>query len=297
MSLLKIEDLEFSYGNGLILQNLNLEIDKGEFVAIIGPNGVGKSTLLRLVDGILKPTQGSISLDGKNINQLHRKTIAKKIAYVPQSEVRVFPTTVFDTVLMGRKPHIDWMETKKDKKIVSQVLSELGLGSLALRDVNKLSGGQRQKVFIARALAQEPEMLLLDEPTANLDLKHQIEVLNLLKNQIDNGISVVIAIHDLNLALKYCDRIIVLFNKGIYVDGNKQIIDEEIIEKVYGVKVLMIEKGDRIFIIPEEPLDSHAHEPLEENVKIGIENRPKEGFKAQFLSRKIKKQIKLKESQ
>ncbi|TXT57237.1 MAG: ABC transporter related protein [Promethearchaeota archaeon] len=297
MSLLKIEDLEFSYGNGLILQNLNLEIDKGEFVAIIGPNGVGKSTLLRLFDGILKPTQGSISLDGRNINQLHRKAIAKKIAYVPQSEVRVFPTTVYDTVLMGRKPHIDWMETKKDKKIVSQVLSELGLGSLALRDVNKLSGGQRQKVFIARALAQEPEMLLLDEPTANLDLKHQIEVLNLLKNQIDNGISVVIAIHDLNLALKYCDRIIVLFDKGIYVDGNKQIIDEEIIEKVYGVKVLMIEKGDRVFIIPEEPLDSHAHEPLEENVKIGIENRPKEGFKTQFLSRKIKKQIKLKESQ
>jgi iron complex transport system ATP-binding protein len=296
MTLLKIEDLEFSYGNGLILENLNLEIDKGEFVAVIGPNGVGKSTLLRLVDGILKPNKGAVYIDNKNINKLHRKDIAKKIAYVPQSELRVFPTTVFDTVLMGRKPHIDWMETKKDKRIVSKVLLELGLGSLALRDVNKLSGGQRQKVFIARALAQEPEVLLLDEPTANLDLKHQIEVLDLLKNQIYNGISVVIAIHDLNLALKYCNRIIVLFDKKVYVDGTKSIITEDVIEKVYGVKVLMIKKGDRIFIIPEEPLDSSIDKSLKD-IDIGvIGSKDTKGFKSQYVTKEIREKIEVKET-
>ena len=250
--ILEVQGLNFAYNSNPILKDITFNVNKGEFLGIVGPNGSGKSTLLRNLDGILKPQAGEILIEKKNQKDMHRREIAKKIGYVAQKEGAIFPTTVFETVLMGRKPHITWTETKEDKKIVAETLERLELGNFALRDINQLSGGERQKVYIARALVQQPKILLLDEPTANLDLKHQIEVLDLLYETKRNGVAIIIAIHDINLALKYCDKILIL-NKGvIFASGGKEILSKENIEIVYGVKVSIIQRGDRIFIMPEE---------------------------------------------
>ncbi|MFW9987550.1 MAG: ABC transporter ATP-binding protein [Candidatus Odinarchaeota archaeon] len=253
--ILKVQGLNFAYNSIPILKDITFKIKKGEFLGIVGPNGSGKSTLLRNLDGILKPQEGKILIENINQKDMHRREIAKKIGYVPQKEGNIFPTTVFETVLLGRKPHITWIENKEDKKIVANTLERLELGNFALRDINQLSGGERQKVYIARALVQQPKILLLDEPTANLDLKHQIEVLDLLLEAKKKGVTIIIAIHDLNLALKYCDKIIILNKGDIFASGGKEILSKENIETVYGIKVSIIQRGERIFIIPEETFD------------------------------------------
>lgn len=257
--ILEVNELNFSYYGVPILKNIDFKLNKGEFLGIVGPNGSGKSTLLRNIDGILKPQQGSIFIDNQNQEDLNRKEIAKVIGYVPQREANIFPTTVFETVLMGRKPHIKWTETEQDTRIVAQTLECLNLGEFSLRDVNQLSGGERQKVYVARALVQEPKILLLDEPTANLDLKHQIEVLDLLLNtQKREDTTIIIAIHDLNLALKYCDRLIILKEGKIFASGGREILTKENIEAVYDVKVRIIEQEGKKFIMPFGALNKGA---------------------------------------
>ena len=254
--ILKVDRLNFSYNSVPILKNITFEVNHGEFLGIVGPNGSGKTTLLRNIDGILKPNEGSILIDNLNQKELSRKEIARLIGYVSQREANIFPTTVFETVLMGRKPHITWTETKEDKKIVAQTLERLNLGDFALRDMNQLSGGERQKVYIARALVQQPKILLLDEPTANLDLRHQIEVLDLLLNtKNEKGVTVIIAIHDLNLALKYCNKLIILDKGTIFNTGGKEILNKDTIQKVYGVKIKIIEQEGQKFIVPFENLE------------------------------------------
>ncbi len=253
--ILNVQGLNFAYNSVPILKNLSFQVNKGEFLGVVGPNGSGKSTLLKNLDRILKPQAGVIFIDNNDQKEMHRREIAKKIGYVPQREGNIFPTTVFETVLMGRKPHINWTESKEDKKIVAETLERLKLGKFALRDISQLSGGERQKVYIARALVQKPKILLLDEPTANLDLKHQIEVLNLLLETKRGGITIIVAIHDLNLALKYCDKIIILNEGKIFAKGGKEILSKENIEIVYGIKVSMIQRGNRIFIMPEESIE------------------------------------------
>ena len=254
--ILKVDRLNFSYNSVPILKNITFEVNHGEFLGIVGPNGSGKTTLLRNIDGILKPNEGSILIDNLNQKELTRKEIARLIGYVSQREANIFPTTVFETVLMGRKPHITWTETKEDKKIVAQTLERLNLGDFALRDMNQLSGGERQKVYIARALVQQPKILLLDEPTANLDLRHQIEVLDLLLNtKNEKGVTVIIAIHDLNLALKYCNKLIILDKGTIFNTGGKEILNKDTIQKVYGVKIKIIEQEGQKFIVPFENLE------------------------------------------
>ena len=250
---LNINNIKFSYNSTPILDDVTFKLGCGEVLAIVGPNGSGKSTLLKCIDQILKPQCGVIMIDDKSIKDYKREDIAKKMAYVPQSNGGSFPATVFDTILLGRKPHIRWAPTSKDLKVVSKVINALKLENLVLRDINELSGGQRQKVIIGRALAQEPSILLLDEPTANLDLKHQLEVLKLVREQADNGVSAIIAIHDLNLALRYGDKVIML-NKGkVFAAGGLDVLTPENIESVYDVKVRVITDSDRILVIPEEP--------------------------------------------
>lgn len=256
--MLRIENLNFSYNGRLVLNNISLNTEPGDFLGIVGPNGSGKSTLLRNIDGILKPKNGEIYIDEKNQESLNRREIAKLIGYVPQKEGNIFPITVFETVLLGRKPHINWKETKKDKQIVAETLEKLHLGDFALRDINQLSGGERQKVYIARALVQRPKMLLLDEPTANLDLKHQIEVLDLLLETKKKGVTIIIAIHDLNLALRYCDRFIILSNGKVFASGKQEIINKKNIEMVYGVKVDVLNKDGQKIIIPFESLGNNS---------------------------------------
>lgn len=264
--IIQVENLNFTYNKTPVLNDISFNLKEGEFLGIVGPNGSGKTTLLRNLDGILKPKSGAIFIDSRNQEQMSRLDIAKVIGYVSQKEVNIFPTTVFETVLMGRKPHIKWMETKNDKAIVARMLDKLNLGDYSLRDINQLSGGERQKVYIARALVQDPKILLLDEPTANLDLKHQLEVLDLLLETKKKGVGIIIAIHDLNLALRYCDKFIILHYGKIFASGGQEVINKENIEAVYGVKVEVLKKEGAKYIIPFEPL-------TEKNNKTALENK------------------------
>ena len=267
--ILDVQGVCFSYNSIPILKDISFKIDKAEIIGIVGPNGSGKSTLLKNLDGILKPRDGIINIENQDQKEMRRREIAKKIAYVPQREENLFPTTVFETVLMGRKPHITWMESKNDKMIVAETLDRLGMGDYTLRDINQLSGGERQKVYIARAIVQKPRILLLDEPTANLDLKHQIEVLDLLLETKKEGVMIIIAIHDLNLALKYCDKLIILDKGKIFACGGKETLSRENVEAVYGVKVSILRNNGRFYIIPEESLmsDVECSKVLKKNKK------------------------------
>ena len=249
---IEIKNLSFGYNGGLVLKNISHQFNSGNLISIVGPNGSGKSTLIKCLDGLLKYKIGEIKLGGLELSSMSPEKIAKIIAYVPQSESNTFPSTVFDTILIGRKPHISWAPAKHDLEIVSEVMQLLDLSKISLKPINKLSGGQRQRVFIARALAQEPKILFLDEPTANLDLKHQLEVLKILKDLSYQGITVVIAIHDLNLALQYSDKFVLLKEGEIFATGGKEIISNKNIEKLYDIKVKIIKDDDHFIIVPQK---------------------------------------------
>ncbi len=255
---IKVSGVEFSFNGSQVLNDVNLDVGSGDVLGIVGPNGSGKTTLLRCINRILKPRAGSILIDGQELKTLGQEDIARRIGYVPQTENKTFPATVFDSVLMGRKPHINWKPGDRDLEIVSNVIKKLGLESLAMRDITELSGGQKQKVVMARALAQEPQVLLLDEPTSSLDLKHQMEVMNIAKAQTEDGVSVVMAIHDLNLAARYSDKIVMLKDGYILHAGGTEILTPDKIESVYEVKVQVRNESGKIWVMPEEPLESGA---------------------------------------
>ncbi len=248
---LNIEKIQFSYRNKLVLDNVTFSLNDGEVLVIVGPNGSGKSTILKCIDNILKPQSGCISIDGRDINNFKHREIAKIIGYVPQNNIKGYPATVFDTILLGRKPHIKWTPEKEDLEKVFKVIETLKMEQLALRDINELSGGELQKVIIGRMLAQEPSILLLDEPTSNLDLKHQLEVLELVKEQTNMGISAIIALHDLNLALRYSNKVIMLKRGQIYASGGLEVLTPENIESVYDVRARIIKDNERLLVIPE----------------------------------------------
>ncbi len=252
---IRIRDVEFSYASVPILKNICMEVAESEILGIIGPNGAGKSTLLRCIDRILSPQKGTIFLNERDISKMSRLEIAKRMGYIPQSTTQVFPATVFETVLMGRRPHISWRCNERDVEKVLEVLHLLDLEGLAMRDINELSGGQQQKVFIARALVQEPDVLLLDEPTSNLDIKHQLEVMDIIKEIArKRGISAIMAIHDLNLAARYADRLIMMKNGMIYAAGEHfSVLTPENIREVYGVEVEVSKHNGRPFVIPLRP--------------------------------------------
>lgn len=246
-----IDNVGFTYSSRPALKDVTFEVDGGEVVAVVGPNGSGKSTLLRCINNILEPDTGSILIEGDDTSDLGRREVAKRFGYVPQQQSGGFPTTVFDTILMGRKPHIDWKPTEEDLEIVEDVIERMELGDLAMRDINELSGGQQQKVVMARALAQEPSVLLLDEPTSNLDLKHQLQVLDVAKAQTEHGVSVFLVIHDLNLAVRYSDKILLLDEGEVHAAGGIEVLSPDNIEPVYDVKVSVRNgQGDPI-IVPE----------------------------------------------
>ncbi len=254
MEMISLNDISFSYNGKLVLDGIDHVFPRGSITAVMGPNGSGKTTLIRLMNGILKPLQGTISVNGRQLKHIKSSALAQQMAYVPQMQLNVFPATVFDTVLLGRKPYIRWNPGSRDKEFTSSLLVKLGLEDIALKDINRLSSGQRQRVFIARALAQEPDIILLDEPTANLDLKHQHEVMRLLSQLSQAGITIIIAIHDLNLALKYCGEFMIL-NEGRMVDvGTRDIFTEQMIEQVYGVRTKILKEGEDLFILTIDSL-------------------------------------------
>jgi iron complex transport system ATP-binding protein len=243
--LLKASSLYGGYNNRPIIKDVSLEIKKTDFLGIIGPNGSGKTTLLRILTKILSPQQGHVSIEGRDIKQMGHKELAKKIAFVGQETVINFPFSALEIVLMGRIPHLKRLqpETKKDFSIAKNALESTD--SLLLKDkmINELSAGERQRILIAKALAQEPSILLLDEPTSHLDIGHQIQILDLLKRlnkQI--GLTIIMVIHDLNLAGQYCNRIILLNEGKTFKEGSpKEVLTYQNIETVYKTVVVVNE--------------------------------------------------------
>jgi len=235
---LTINKLSFNYVGVQVLKDLNLEVDLGEMLCIVGPNGSGKSTLLKCINRILKTAQNTVLIDDQDASKLNLKELSKVMGYVPQSSTSTFPFTVFDVVLMGRKPYIHWNLSERDTEIVAEMLDFLGISNLAMRHYNELSGGEQQKVIIARALAQQPQILLLDEPTSSLDIKHQLEILCILKSLArTEERSVIVAMHDLNLASRFSDRMLMLKQGQIFAAGTPTcVLTEENIESVYGIK-------------------------------------------------------------
>jgi iron complex transport system ATP-binding protein len=249
---LAVKDLCFSYQSVDALQGLSLNIDYGQIVSIVGSNGSGKSTLLKCIDRILVPSSGSITVDGREAIEMDRMEMARMMAYVPQNSLRVFPNTVFDIVLMGRRPYVGWKMDREDREKAWEVLQLLGIEELALNPFTELSGGQQQKVVIARALAQETEVVLLDEPTSNLDVWHQIDVMEILRTLVrKRGLTAIIAIHDLNMAARYSDRMLMM-KKGRIVAGGKPaaVMTRENLEAIYGIKADVRFTEDTPFMIP-----------------------------------------------
>lgn len=241
MYALQVENLQFGYRKELVLKGLSFNIEKGKFVSIIGPNGSGKSTLLKTLNQLYSPSQGGILIDGNNINRLKKKELARKIALVPQDTLIDYDFTVEDIVLMGRHPYKGRFqkEDEKDYKIVNEVLKMTNTFHLKDRIITEISGGERQRVIIAKALAQKPSIILLDEPTSHLDINHQIEILSLLKKLNEEmGTTIVIVIHDVNLASRYSDEIIML-NEGkiLEIGRPEKVITKKNIEFAYDLKV------------------------------------------------------------
>ena len=241
MSIIKLEQIGFKYNEHQVLKNVSFEVKRGEFLGILGPNGSGKTTLLNVIDGILIPQEGELWINGTSCNKLKRENLAKIIAVVPQESLMLFPFTVQEIVLMGRAPHLGkWrFEGETDFKIAHQAMEMTDTLSLMNRSMNALSAGERQRVLIARALAQQPQIMLLDEPTAFLDIKHQIDFFDLIKTLNKNQTLTVIGVtHDINLASLYCDRIILLRDGHIHCMGSpEEVIAESHIREVYETNV------------------------------------------------------------
>ena len=235
---LTVNKLSFKYDGTQVLKDVDMEVKLGEMLSIVGPNGSGKSTLLKCINRILKTQQNTVLIDGEDTSKLNLKELSRIMGYVPQSSTNTFSFTVFDIVLMGRKPYIHWSLSERDTEIVAEMLDYIGIGDLAMRHFNELSGGEQQKVIIARALAQQPQFLLLDEPTSSLDIKHQLEILCILKSLAKTQhCSVIVAMHDLNLASRFSDRMLMLKQGCIFtVDTPDAVLTEENIESVYGIK-------------------------------------------------------------
>ncbi len=245
-----VHDLAFNYNGTTVLKNVNCKIEKGDFVALVGANGSGKSTLIKCMNGILKGQKGAVLIDKNPLETIKPVDLAKKLAYVPQNDPGNQILTVFDMVLLGRKPYFGWKPRNNDLRITQNILESLNMEAIAMKDINKLSGGQQQIVTIARALAQEPDILLLDEPTANLDIKHQVEVLELLKTLSSNGITIIIALHDINMAVRYTNKLLMLKDGYIFAAGGKEIITDKNIEDLYNINIAIIRESGNIFIVP-----------------------------------------------
>jgi iron complex transport system ATP-binding protein len=260
---LVVDNVSFSYGGIQALDSISIEVAKGETVSIVGPNGAGKSTLLKCIDRILKPQRGVVYLDGKDTARLNSRDISKSIGYIPQNTGGVFPFTIFDIVLMGRRPHLGWRVSPRDIAIVAQTLHFLDIEEFRMRYFDELSGGEKQKVLIARALAQEPEILLLDEPTSNLDIRHQLEVMETIRGLVrERKICVVMAMHDLNLASRFSGRIIMLKDREVFSIGAPEtVLNLENIRAAYGVEARVTSGHDgKPYVVPISPVNNQCQE-------------------------------------
>jgi len=222
------------------IRELTFEVEPGEILGVIGPNASGKTTLVRLASGLLAPAAGRIALEGTPLAALGRAAVATRVAVVPQDVPRGFPYTVEELVLMGRFPHAPgrFFETHEDRRVAEEAMAMTGVEGLKAEPLERLSGGERQRVLLARALAQRPRLLVLDEPTAHLDLRHQVECVRLLRRLNRDGLTAVLVTHDLGLAGEVCDRILLLeAGRAVGLGPPEAVLDAALLESVYGCPV------------------------------------------------------------
>ena len=244
--ILEVENLSYSWGENEVFQNLNFSVENNKVIAILGKNGAGKTTLLKCINRILQPMSGNIKIDSKDISSLDLVELSKMVSYVPQSIMSNFPMEVFDVVLLGRRPHINWTIGDVDREKVSETLKFFNLEDFAFRNFNQLSGGERQRVIVAKAVSQDSSIFLMDEPTSDLDLKNQIEIMKKIKALVsdnDRGKAAIIAIHDINIAARFADFIFLLDKGEIRAKGTpEEVLTEKNIEQVFGVTSEVIPK-------------------------------------------------------
>jgi iron complex transport system ATP-binding protein len=255
-----IKNISYYYGDNPVLKNLSFSVREGDFFIIIGPNGSGKTTLMNAVSGILNCQEGRVEIFGRSIQSYNRKDLAKTIAFVPQIFPVDFPFSVTEMVLMGRSPHLGifGLEKEEDIKLAKQAMNFTEVKHLAHRKLNQLSGGERQRVFIARAICQEPQVILLDEPTASLDLAHQVKIMDLMyRLKREKGMTIIMVSHDLNLAAMYGDRLLLL-NRGQAVSLGlpQEVLTLQKLEATYRCRLLVDEsplgKFPRITLVPQK---------------------------------------------
>jgi iron complex transport system ATP-binding protein len=258
--MIRIQELSFAYDSVPTLEGITLEISRGELLALVGPNGSGKSTLLKLISGVLRPKWGAVYLDLQPIDRLSPKEIARRLAALEQERSVGFEFTVRELVEWGRHPHRGRLERWRgcDERAVRRALQLMGLEELEERLVSELSGGERQRVFLTMALAQEPQILLLDEPTAHLDLKYQLEIIELVRALAEEGLTVIVAMHDLNWAARYADRAAVLSKGHLVACGPPaEIFTPELIREVWGVEVEIVSRNDNLLILPRATVEEY----------------------------------------
>lgn len=265
----KAKGIYFKYSDQWVIEDVSFNINEGEFFGIIGPNGSGKSSLLKLIAKIHTPKSGQIFLRDTDITMIRRDDLSKKVAYIPQESSFLFPYTVAETVSMGRYPHLKgkFFEDAYDKKVVTEAMSWVGIDELRDRAITDISGGEKQRAIIARGLAQEPDMLIMDEPTTSLDIGHQVDIFSLLSRlNVERKMTIITSLHDLNLGSQYCDRIMLINRGKISAIGTPlEIITEENIRNVYGCNVLVdknpVTGTPRVSLVPKDnAMQNYGHQ-------------------------------------
>ena len=262
---LEAEKIRLQYGGKVVAEELDFCMEKPEIISIIGPNGSGKSTVLKALGRLLKPTSGTVYLDGKNIHKMEPKAVARKISILPQTAMAPGDMTIYDLVCYGRMPHRGMLASQSDtdEEIIREAMESAGVYEMRHRNLAGLSGGERQRAWIAMALAQSPEILLLDEPTTYLDIYHQLELMQLIRRlHEEKNIAVIMVLHDLNHAARFSERLVAVKKGHILADGPAdEVFTEEMLGKLYGVEVtvmhLPIDGRDVPVCIPYETMNKH----------------------------------------
>lgn len=250
---LVVRGVSFGYTKDMTLKDVSFEIAPGEFVALMGPNGSGKTTMMRCINKILKVNSGTIEIDGQDISGLTMAEMARVCTTVPADTAVDFSLSVRDYVALGRSPYIKtiWWEDESDEILIEDAMRDLGVAQYADRRLQELSSGERARVLLAKGIVQTPKVILVDEPSAHLDIKYKVQIMEILQNLSRKGLTVLIASHDINLLTRFCDRILLISEGSIVSYGTaKEVVTEESVEKVFGIKVKIVEVEGTIYVLP-----------------------------------------------